>query len=108
MANDVKFIANSLQILKFEISSLTTAPLSESTISSVLWRMSRYGTSDIIVEKTTLDNVTVSENLITVVLDGNDTIDLHGLFNHQLTIIDVDGNNYVVDEGKILIIPYIQ
>ena len=108
MANEVKFIANSLQILNFEISSLTTQPLNQETISSVIWRMSRYGTSTTILEKTMLDAITIEGNIITVKLDGVDTINLYGLFNQQLTIIDTDGNNYVIEEKRVIILPYIQ
>ena len=64
--SEVKFIANSLQILNFEISSLTTQPLNQETISTVTWRMSKLGTYDVVLEKTTLDDVTVNGTTITV------------------------------------------
>ena len=106
--SEVKFIANSLQILNFEISSLTTKPLSESTIYSVMWRMARYGTRKVVIQKTNENGITISGNIITVIVNGIDTIDLHGLFNQQLTIVDTDGNNYVIEEERIIILPYIQ
>lgn len=108
MGNEIKFVANSLQILKFEISSLTTAPLDQTNIDSVSWRMARYGTSHTVLEKTRLNDITVEGNIVTVVVNGEDTIALSGLFRHQLTIIDTDSNNYVIDQGKIIILPYIQ
>ena len=106
--SEIKFTANSLQILKFEISSLTSVPLDQETISTVTWRMSKFGTYDAVLEKTTLDGITVSGSTITVILNGEDTINLHGIFRHQLTIVDVDLNRYVIDEGKITIGRYIQ
>ena len=108
LMSEIKFIANSLQILKFEISSLTSVPLNQETISTVTWRMSRFGTYDVVLEKTTLDGIAISGSTITVILNGEDTINLHGIFRHQLTIVDVDLNRYVIDEGKITIGQYIQ
>jgi hypothetical protein len=106
--SEIKFTANSLQILKFEISSLTSVPLNQETISTVTWRMGKFGTYDVVLEKTTLDDVTVNGTTITVVLNGEDTINLYGLFRHQLTIVDINSNSYVIDEGNITIGRYIQ
>ena len=108
MVNRIEFVANSVQIMTFEISSITGTPLTSANISSISWRMARYGTYDKILEKTMSDGITIVDNIVTVVLSNENTTSLSGLFAHQLTIVDNSANIYVVDEGQILIIPYIQ
>ena len=108
MANRIKFVANSVQIMTFEISNLTGTPLTSENVSSISWRMARYGTYEKILERTMIDGVTIVGNIVTVVLSEENTASLSGLFIHQLTIVDDLGNTYVVDEGQILIIPYVQ
>ena len=68
MANRIEFVANSVQIMTFEISNLTGTPLTSENISSISWRMARYGTYDKILERTMLDGITVVGNVVTVVL----------------------------------------
>ena len=108
MANRIKFVAGSVQIFNFEISSLTGSPLTSANISSISWRMARYGTYDKILEKTMADGITIVDNIITVVLNETDTNYLDGFFTHQLIIVDSLSNSYKQDEGQIVIIPCIQ
>ena len=80
-------------------------------IDSAEWRMSKYGETEMLVSKSSLDgneSVVIEKNIITISIDTQDTEGLFGKFTHQLIIKDLHGRQFIADLGKISIKPQIK
>ena len=80
-------------------------------IDSAEWRMSKYGETEMLVSKSSLDgneSVVIEKNIITISIDSQDTEGLFGKFTHQLIIKDLHGRQFIADLGKISIKPQIK
>ena len=109
--DEVSFIAGTSQAITFPI--YQNGNLINLMGASASWSMSYYGTTDEVLTKTgtiLLTTITPSGTSslgIEVTLEPEDTINLHGKFIQQLTIIDFDGTTFIPAQGIITILPAI-
>lgn len=103
--NDEEFslIAGSFTVLEFNLKDIYGKDLDNVALDSVKWRMAKYGDFETIIEKNTSNGIDIIENVIVVKLDSSDTQDCSGLFHHQLILNDIIGNQFAINEGKIII-----
>ena len=100
MATDFSMYAGDDKTLTISITDADGAPVNVSTATSIRYGVFRGGT--LVFVKDLDDGVTVASSTVTVVLDAADTVDLDGLYAHELEII-MDGNTTTALQGHVTI-----
>ena len=104
---DTPLIAGTEESIEVDIYDIFGVRIETLGLNNAVYRMSRYGESETIIEKNMPVNVTQEFSVITVKLNAKDTENLRGKFWHELILTDVKNKQFVVDLGKITIKPMI-
>lgn len=109
---DIAMIQGCQQTIQIDIYNILSE-VCNIAIDKVEWRMSRYGETECLVSKNSIDNedeVSIDINVLTITILSSDTMDmdLSGKFTHQAIITDLSGKQFVLDLGKISIKPMIK
>jgi hypothetical protein len=107
--SDIAMVAGCQQTFEVNLYNLLGEHLN-ADISSVEWRISRYGETECLLSKYSTDSSIQfsSDGVITITLLSEETREMFGKFTHQAIITDVQSNTFIADLGKISIKPMIK
>lgn len=105
--NDSPLIAGTEEVIEVDLYDIFGARIETLGLNNAVYRMSRYGESESLVEKKMPANVTQEFSVVTIKLSASDTEYLRGKFWHELILTDVKNKQFVIDLGKVTIKPMI-
>lgn len=103
----VTFIAGSQQYFYFDLYNEDDTPFDVTGFSEMLLNISPYGSPNVVVATIQGEQVLNYTNRIMFSMEETDTINLSGVYTHQLIIRDGSGNVHKPIQGLITIIPKI-
>jgi hypothetical protein len=104
---NIRFTANTNQIIQYELYDENDSPLTSLLVNSIELRMARYGETTNLIVKNMNNGISLDGNIVTVNINPTDTMTLQGNFTNQLVITDIGGQEFKC-EGENFISRYIQ
>lgn len=103
--DEIPFIGGTTQYLQIDLFDITGQVLTNASISSINWKMAKYGEKESLLTKTLDDGITFTETdgVILVKLDFNSTKDFYGVFDHQIHITDNADEFFAEKLGRLYI-----
>ena len=101
---DVELAAGSDKILEVTITDEAGQPLDLSGLTAATWSVLDRETAQVILQHTLAGSIVVTDPVagkLQVRLVPADTVDLAGLFEHQLRTVDAANNSAVVTTGTL-------